>query len=77
MEIDFVMDDTIPLQVSYAITESTTFEREIQGLFRFLHHVGSKVGYILTWNESDTISKDGKSIEILPAWYFLLFGILE
>ncbi len=75
LEIDFLLDDTIPLQVSYDITDTTTFEREIQGLFRFLQHAGSKMGYLLTWNDLDTIQKEGITIEVLPAWYFLLFGI--
>jgi len=37
--------------------------------------MGNDVGYILTWNESDSVEQDGKVIKILPAWYFLLFGV--
>ena len=75
MEIDFLLEDKIPLQVSYTLSEPTAFEREIQGLIRYLEYVGSNVGYIVTWNESDTVKKEGRTVEILPAWYFLLFGI--
>ena len=48
MEIDFLLEDKIPLQVSYTLSEPTTFEREIQGLIRHLKYIGSKVGYIIT-----------------------------
>ena len=75
LEIDFLLEDKIPLQVSYTVSEPTTFEREIQGLIKYLEFAGSKTGYIITWNESKTIKKGNKTINILPAWYFLLFGM--
>ena len=74
-EIDFLLEDKIPLQVCYTLSEPTTFEREIRGLIKYLEFAGSKTGYIITWNESKTIKKGNKTINILPAWYFLLFGM--
>ncbi len=75
MEIDFVLDQHIPLQVSYALTEPTALQREINGLIKYLKYIGSKEGYLLTWNETDTVERDGKLINIIPAWYFLLFNL--
>ena len=77
LEIDFVLQGKIPLQVSYTLSEPTTLEREIQGLMKYLEFAGSKEGYIVTWNESQTISQEDKTIHIIPAWYFLLFGMPE
>ena len=73
-EIDFLLEGGIPVQVSYRLSEPVTFEREVKALVNFLEYSGSDVGYIITWNEADTIKRDGKTIKILPAWYFLLFG---
>ena len=73
MEIDFVIEEKIPLQASYKLSEMTTLQREINGLIKFLQFAGSDVGYLLTWNESDSVEQNGKKIKIIPAWYFLLF----
>ncbi len=73
MEIDFLIKENIPVQVSYSISDPETLQREVIGLTRFLKYVGKNVGYLLTWNESDTIERQGKTITVLPAWYFLLF----
>lgn len=75
MEIDFILEEKIPLQVSYQLSEPLTFQREVNGLAQYLNHAGSDIGYILTWNETDTLKQNGKKIRILPAWYFLLFGM--
>ena len=75
LEIDFVLPDKIPLQVSYTLSEPATLEREIQGLMKYLEFAGRKEGYIVTWNESKTFENGNKTIHIIPAWYFLLFGI--
>ena len=73
MEIDFVIEEKIPLQASYKLSEMTTLQREINGLIKFLQFAGGDVGYLLTWNESDSVEQNGKKIKIIPAWYFLLF----
>jgi predicted AAA+ superfamily ATPase len=75
LEIDFVMKDEIPVQVTYDFSDETTQQREIRGLFRYLQFTGKKEGYILTWNDSAHLEQEGKQIHIVPAWYFLLFFI--
>lgn len=75
MEIDFVLEGKIPVQVAYQLSDQTTFQREINGLMKFLQYVGHDEGYLLTWNESDAIAREGKKLKIIPTWYFLLFGI--
>lgn len=74
MEIDFVLKEKVPVQVAYKLSDQATIKREINGLIKFLKYVGQDVGYLLTWNESDTVEQDGKQVKIVPAWYFLLFG---
>lgn len=74
LEIDFLPEAKIPIQVTYRIVDPHTLQREVKGLLKYLHNTGGERGYMLTWNEVDTIEDDGKTIYILPAWYFLLFG---
>jgi len=74
-KIDFVLKEGIPLQVSYSLSDPETLHREINGLIAYLKYAGSKTGYILTWNESDSVVRNGKTLKIMPAWYYLLFDI--
>ena len=74
VEIDFVLEEKIALQVTYKLSGQTTLQREMNSLTKFLTYANLDEGYLLTWNESDSVEQNGKRIRIVPAWYFLLFG---
>lgn len=60
------------LQVTYAMKNAETKKREVEGLLEALREFNLKKGTILTYDESDSIDTDGKRIEIVPAWHWLL-----
>jgi uncharacterized protein len=67
-EVDgiFVGKETIPLEIKFG-------KIEIKGVVRFLLSYKLKKGYILSYNEERTIKeKDKYTIDIIPAWKFLL-----
>ena len=74
-EVDFVIsnDDLAPLsliQVTDAFSESR--EREIRGMLGAMKELDMNEGYILTSEDMEEISEDGKLIHVLPIWKFLL-----
>jgi len=74
-ECDFIVekeDELLPLQVSYSMDTSGTREREIKGLLEILNFLNLKKGFILTFDEEETIKIDGKVIEIKPSFKYLL-----
>ena len=77
MEIDFVLEKSFPVQVVYNLSDESTFRREIQALIKYLNLTGQKNGLLLTWNEANTFEEGEKRIQLLPAWYYLLFKLPE
>jgi len=75
VEIDFLLSDSTPVQVCFDLSPKDTSRREVKALIKYLNLMGRKNGYILTWNETQTFEQKGKTINILPAWYFLLFRV--
>lgn len=62
------------LQVSKSLASLKTRNRETEGLADAMNEYKLKEGLILTENEADTIKANGKTIKILPVWYWLLFS---
>jgi predicted AAA+ superfamily ATPase len=52
--------------------DNTNKEREIQGLIEALKKFNLKEGTILTYNQQDKFIIDGKEINIIPTWKWLL-----
>lgn len=72
-EIDFVVADAqLAIQVSYSIKGDDTFERETAPLFHFMKSHEGWQSLIVTYDEKDTIEKDGGRIEVVPIWKWLL-----
>jgi predicted AAA+ superfamily ATPase len=61
------------LQVAKSMTSQKTKDREIEGLTEAMNTYNLKDGFILTEDEADTIKNSGKTITVLPVWYWLLF----
>ncbi|MEW6417783.1 MAG: ATP-binding protein [Nitrospirota bacterium] len=77
-ECDFIIKDDISIkdaiQVTFSLSKPDTAKRELEGLISALKEFGLKRGIILTHNEFDTKKIDGKTIEVMPVWYWLLNG---
>ena len=74
IEIDFyVPDQELAIQVSYSISESSaTYEREISALLKLSKFLPTQRLVVITYDEEKTISYGDKTIEVIPAWKWLL-----
>jgi uncharacterized protein len=74
-ECDFLIKEkdkiTQAIQVCYKINNENK-EREINGLIEALKKYKLEKGIILTINQEDKLEEDGKTIEMIPAWKWLL-----
>lgn len=74
-ECDFVVKEGTKIvkaiQVCYVLNEDSK-EREIKGLMEAIDKFDLKEGLILTYNQDDKISVEGKKIIIKPVWKWLL-----
>lgn len=75
-ECDFVLqreDRVVQLiQVTWSITDAETREREIKGLLEASSATDCDNLLILTHDEEDILTKDGKQILVVPTWKWLL-----
>jgi len=73
-ECDFVVFKNckfeLAVQVCYELSPENSM-REKNGLNEALNFFGSDNGIILTFNQKDTYIRNGKKIEIKPAWEFM------
>ena len=73
VEVDFcVPEDNLAIQVSYSIDDSTTYEREVGGMVKFLKAYKQYRGMIVTWDTERQITEDGITIDVVPIWKWLL-----
>jgi len=75
-ECDFIIKDerTVreAIQVTYSLKDTGTRKREIEGLLEALREFNLNKGSILTFDESESIAVEGKKIDIIPVWQWLL-----
>ncbi len=75
-ECDFIVKQELELvqaiQVTYSLSEDTTRQREIAGLFEALEQYHLKSGLILTMYEEEDITLDEYSIRVIPVWKWML-----
>lgn len=73
VEVDFYVPQLDWLiQASYSIGNEETREREISALLKVGKHVGAQRLTIITYNEEQTLQVNGKNIEVIPLWKWLL-----
>ncbi|MGE4294134.1 MAG: ATP-binding protein [Campylobacterales bacterium] len=70
-ECDFYVDGNV-YQVSYAIGDEKTRKRELDGLEFFMNELSLTEGHLITYDASETVSKEGKTMHIQPIEEFLL-----
>ena len=77
-ECDFVIREKGQImktfQVCYKINE-TNKEREIGGLLEAMEKFDLKEGKIISFEQEDSLVLEGKKIEIVPAWKWMLSQI--
>jgi predicted AAA+ superfamily ATPase len=75
-EVDFLIRKGIKfeelIQVCKTVEDKSTLEREISGLIQASEDVACDKLMIITWNERGQIKKDGKMINIIPLYEWLL-----
>ena len=74
VEVDFyVPEEKLALQVSYSVSQAeATYNREVDALKKLPKTLPCERRIILTYDESDSISDEFGSIEIMPLWKWLL-----
>jgi uncharacterized protein len=60
------------IQVCQSIVDSATRQREINGLIEAMKTYQLQSGWIITEDEEVTIEHDGLTIQVIPAWKFLI-----
>ena len=73
-EVDFVVihdNKEVAIQVSYELTEENK-KRELSPLVKFSDKTGCENLYLITWSEEGSLTLNGKKIQIVPAWRWLL-----
>ncbi len=75
-EVDFVVkkEDRIKylIQVCFSVDEINTREREIKSLMKADKELKSEKMLIITWDTEEKIKINGKIIELIPLWKWLL-----
>lgn len=73
-EVDYVLHDhKTAIQVSYSLTaDPETAEREVKALLDLPDYLGIEKRIIVTKEEERTIERNGRRIEVLPLWKWLL-----
>ena len=73
LEVDFYLPEQNHLiQVSYSLAEAETRDREIMAQLKVGKHLKADKMSIITYNEEETLNIDGKVIEVVPLWKWLL-----
>ena len=78
-ECDFVLQReenvVLLIQVSWSIADDETREREIKGLLEASSVTGCDNLLIITDDEKDSLNVEGKRVDVIPAWEWLLGNI--
>jgi len=71
-ECDFLIKETMPIQVCYELKDEETKKRETEGLIDCMRYYGLKGGLIITLNDEEEFKINGYEIKIIPAYKWLL-----
>lgn len=72
VEIDFCLpSEKQVMQVSFSLSDSATYEREVNALTSFLNKNKDYSAVIITRDQQDTIEADGHVIKVIPVWKWL------
>ncbi len=74
-ECDFILKGKTAIQVCYDPSQEETLRREIRGLKEACAYFGFREGFILTFDQEDTLTVNSLKICMLPVYKFFLDGI--
>ncbi len=78
LEVDFACTSngrvTRLIQAAYNLGDYQTRNREIRALVKALTETGLETGDIITYEQEDQLTIDGKEINLIPAYRFFLSG---
>lgn len=73
VEVDFYLPTHNSLiQVSYSLSDMETKHREISSLLKAADYLNAESMMVITMEENDVIDVQGKRIEVVPLWRWLL-----
>jgi len=73
VEVDFCVPSArIAIQVAYSLDDDATYEREVGSLQKFLKAFPEYRGLIITRDTERRIEADGRTIDVVPVWEWLL-----
>jgi len=75
-ECDFIINSIIPIQVCFAWDDQKTKKRETDGLLTCAKRLHASKGYVVTFDDEDSIIMDGCTINVVPAYKLLLGMVL-
>ena len=73
IEVDFYIPaEKLAVQVSYSLKEETTRKREITALLKMAAVMEVEKLLVITNDEEEVITENGKEINVIPIWKWLL-----
>ena len=73
VEVDFYLPEQKKLiQASYALQDKETQDRETEALIKVSKHLNVNNLMIVTKDEETVLEKDGKTIQVVPLWKWVL-----
>ena len=73
VEVDFYLSEQNKLiQTCYSLQDESTFQRETEALIKVSRHLEVNDLMIITKDEETVLEKDGKTIQVVPLWKWLL-----
>ena len=73
VEVDFYLPEQKKLiQASYSLQDESTFQRETEALIKVSKRLEVNDLMIITKDEESVLEKDGKTIQVVPLWKWLL-----
>ncbi len=71
-ECDFILEDSIPIQVCFDFSDPAVKKRELDGLVECCRRFNFKKGLIITFDEEDVLNVNGYTFTVVPAYKWLL-----
>lgn len=76
VEVDFcIPSESLLVQACYSISNDATIEREVNALEKVGNFLNAERRWIVTYDQEQTIEKNGNRIDVIPLWKFLLYPI--